>query len=95
MSYGLLGFDLDAFGEPVKETSIVPGIDEFLREALASTNMSEDEIVSAIVGESMNAELDLDDFSYKGEELEFLKEFIGNAVEQNRKGINILLWPAR
>lgn len=92
MSYGLLGFDLDAFGEPVKETSIVPGIDEFLREALASTNMSEDEIVSAIVGESMNAELDLDDFSYKGEELEFLKEFIGNAVEQNRKGINILLY---
>ncbi len=73
------------------DTSTIPDIEMGLRYRLAESDVDGADFIKAMIGEETSTELTLEDFSYLGEELDFLLNTVKQAVERGEKGINILL----
>lgn len=70
----------------------MPESDYDLWEKLSRPDLSEEEMVSSILGKPTETDLNYDDFNYMGQDLEFIVELIQNAVERGDKGVNILIY---
>jgi Holliday junction resolvasome RuvABC ATP-dependent DNA helicase subunit len=90
IAYNLLLNGNTAFND-IDSFSAFPKLDPYLMATLDRSDMSKDEIMNVVLGDTRTSELSLDDFSYKGEDLEYVVELIKNAVERKEKGVNIIL----
>lgn len=70
-----------------------PELSDEVGEVLAQPNLEKQDIVQAFVGKPTETELDLEDFQYMGEDdIGLICDLIRNAVKQNIKGVNVLVY---
>lgn len=91
--YGILGLKEQGMSlDDDDDDTLIPIVDKDVLASLEKPGMSDDEIVSILLGKERKSDLDLADFEYVGPDLDRAVELIKTAVARGEKGVNILLY---
>lgn len=69
-----------------------PELSYDVADVLAHPDLNKSDIVEAFIGKPAETDLDPEDFSYMGDELDMICNIIDNAVKNGEVGINILIY---
>lgn len=87
-SYGIIDYE-----EYDKEEEGVPIIEDGLRCILSDNDIDESELIDVVIGKPTKTPLSIEkNFKHLQDEAERLANIIQNAIEKNKKGINIVLY---
>ena len=81
--YGIIGTD---------EGSVFPHIHSDIYKYLSLPNLAEKDLFEKLVGRPVQTDLDLDDFSYLGKDLDLLVDRLEKAVAEGEEGFNVLIY---
>ena len=83
--YGLLEADYNL-------SPVLPSLNDDLMDALLTEDMDDAAIIGEILGKPATTDLDITDFEYIGEDLQYIIDLLKNASDKGIKGVNILVY---